>query len=88
MIDLEGSKMNTIFCISTHGGAGYSSGDYWDSYDIICGACGTRITNPRPTGGRTVYKKGWRGLFDKGRQEPTWPEFIGGKRGVAWVKHD
>ena len=38
-------------CLSTHGGAGYASGSYFDGDDIICGWCGTRIKNPEPTGG-------------------------------------
>ena len=49
-------------CLSTHGGAGYSIGDYWDKGAIVCGACGTRIENPPPTGG-------YNGT-------PTYPDFI------------
>ena len=41
--------------VCTHGGSGYAAGSYWDGDDIICGACGDRIKNPRPTGSRTVW---------------------------------
>jgi hypothetical protein len=69
-------------CNSTHGGAGYASGSYWDGEDIICGECGYRITNPRPTGGRIIYKKGIRGWWGQiDHVEPRWPSFILGKRG-------
>ena len=51
-------------CLSTHGGAGYSLGDYWDNGAIVCGACGTRIESPHPTGG-------FNGI-------PTYPSFISG----------
>lgn len=51
-------------CPSTHGGAGYCGGDYWDNGVIVCSFCGTRIKNPNPTGG---YK-----------DTPTYPSFIGG----------
>lgn len=37
-------------CLSTHGGSGYAAGSYWEDGVMICGLCGTRIANPRPTG--------------------------------------
>jgi len=68
-------------CLSTHGGAGYATGSYWDGDDIICGACGERIKNPTPTGGTWVYEKGLLGwLFGKGHWEPKWPSWIGRKQ--------
>ena len=70
------------YCTSTHGGAGYAYGSYWDGYDIICGGCGYRIKNPAPTGGRWVAEKGfWNRLFGRGHDEYTWPDFIKGERG-------
>ncbi len=39
-------------CLSTHGAAGYALGSYWDDGVVVCGCCGFRITNPRPTGYR------------------------------------
>ena len=74
--------MTKIKCISTHGAAGYANGSYWDGFDIICGLCGYRIKNPYPTGSRIIYKKGLLGLFDKGHEIPTWPDFILGQRGI------
>ena len=49
-------------CLSTHGGAGYSIGDFWDNGAIVCGGCGTRIVNPHPTGSKNGI--------------PTYPVFI------------
>ena len=51
-------------CLSTHGGAGYVAGSYWENGSIVCGACGTRIKNPSSTGGF--------------RNHPTYPDFIRG----------
>ena len=42
-------------CMSTHGASGYAPGSYLENGAVICGACGERIENPRPTGHRTVY---------------------------------
>ena len=71
-------------CLSTHGGSGYAPGSYWDGDDIICGACGQRIKNPPPTGGRFIPDKGLKGwLLNRGHMEPTWFGQLkpGGKRG-------
>lgn len=69
-------------CNSTHGGAGYAYGSYWDGDVIVCGSCGYRIENPSPTGGKWVREKGWRGwLLNRGHWEPTWPDWLGGARG-------
>ena len=75
----------SIKCLSTHGGAGYAPGSYWDGYDIVCGECGERIVNPIPTGSRIVYYGGFLGLFQKAREEPKWPSWLRGKRGVKWT---
>ena len=57
-------------CKSTHGSSGYAPGSYWDNGAIICGACGFRIKNPNPTGGRIVTEfikyKGLLGLLGFG----------------------
>ena len=73
--------VNPADCRSTHGAAGYCMGSYWDGEVIVCGACGTRIQNPRPVGQRWVRSPGWRGWFGHGVWEPCWPDFIAGKRG-------
>jgi hypothetical protein len=80
----EVMKKQNIECLSTHGAAGYCAGSYWDGFDIICGGCGYRIKNPPPSGSRTIYKKGLLGLFNKGHEISTWPEFILGKRGIPY----
>jgi hypothetical protein len=70
-------------CVSTHGGAGYADGSYWDGFDIICGGCGYRIQNPAPIGGMMEH------FGFLGRQKrfiPTWPEWILGKRGEACIR--
>ena len=65
-------------CMSTHGGAGYSIGSFWDNGAIVCGACGTRRENPPPTGGHNGI--------------PTYPSFIRGipldktNDGLRWMK--
>lgn len=70
-------------CLSTHGGAGYAYGTYWDGGALVCGLCGTRIENPPPTGYRTVYRslpsvwwKPWTWFREEAIQIPTWPDFI------------
>jgi len=64
-------------CMSTHGGSGYAPGSYWDGEAIVCGICGARIENPRPTGGKFVYDKGFiNRLLGRGHYEPVWPDFI------------
>lgn len=67
-------------CSSTHGGAGYWPGSYWDGDAIVCGGCGVRIENPPPTGQKRVRARGLRGLFGGYRYVPTWPEWISHKR--------
>lgn len=42
--------MTTTNCLSTHGVSGYAPGSYKDGDAVICGSCGMRIENPRPTG--------------------------------------
>lgn len=37
-------------CLSTHGASGYAPGSHKDGDAVICGSCGARIENPRPTG--------------------------------------
>ena len=66
---------NVAFCNSTHGASGYAAGSYWDGFDIVCGHCGTRIVNPRPTGGGP-------------NDTPRWPDFILGERGKARKTED
>jgi len=66
--------------MSTHGGADYIMGSYWDNGAIVCAVCGTRIENPRPTGG-----------YD---ETPTYPSFIGGiplnktSEGLRWRENN
>jgi len=73
------------FCLSTHGGAGYAPGSYWDGDVIVCGQCGARIENPTSTGAHWMYLKDWTGwLMGRGYWEPTFPEWLGGKKGVAY----
>ncbi len=70
-------------CLSTHGGAGYSYGDYWDGNAIVCGFCGTRIENPHPTGSRWIQRPGfWNGILRRGDWVPQWPVFIKGIPGA------
>jgi hypothetical protein len=47
-----------INCPSTHGGAGYISCSYhkFDEGVIVCGACGTRIKDPRIGTTRDILK--------------------------------
>ena len=47
--------MHSTNCLSTHGASGYAPGSYKDGDAVICGACGTRIENPRPTHYRYEY---------------------------------
>uniref|UniRef100_A0A6M3JL44 Uncharacterized protein n=1 Tax=viral metagenome TaxID=1070528 RepID=A0A6M3JL44_9ZZZZ len=44
------TQISSQDCMSTHGAVGYANGSYFDGDDIICGVCGTRIRDPRPTG--------------------------------------
>jgi hypothetical protein len=70
-------------CPSTHGGAGYSVGTYWDGTALICGLCGARIENPQPTGSREIYRstvvwwKPWTWLRQEMITTALWPDFIG-----------
>jgi hypothetical protein len=70
-------------CPSTHGGAGYVVGTYWDGTALICGLCGTRIDNPPPTGSREIYRstavwwKPWTWLRQEMIIVARWPDFIG-----------
>ena len=69
-------------CPSTHGGAGYAEGSYWDDGAIVCGICKYRIENPHPTGGRWVPAEGF---IDRllGRGEwvhDCYPDFILSKK--------
>jgi hypothetical protein len=73
--------MKTGVCFSTHGGAGYASGSYWDGTAIVCGACGARIENPRPTGSKMIWvwdESIWGKLHLKGHwiDVPKFPEWI------------
>ena len=65
-------------CPSTHGGAGYSFGSYWEGEDIVCGLCGTRIHNPVPTGYMVIKLSLFRRIFfkEKEKTKPTYPDFI------------
>jgi hypothetical protein len=79
-------------CLSTHGGAGYGTGSYWDGYSIVCGGCGLRIDNPPPTGTKLTYTRkkgilGFLGVRDV-KEEPSWPPFLDGVRGTSFSKED
>jgi hypothetical protein len=81
-------KLKPEECLSTHM-AGFMYGSYWDGYDIICGACGSRIKNPFPTGGRLVYYKFWENPLKwfKGEVKdfiPHWPSHLLGIRGEKY----
>jgi len=76
-------------CLSTHGGAGYMSGSYWDGDAIVCICCGMRIENPAPTSYQCIqYRfrenpiKWLRGTVKE--EIPLWPDWILGKRGKPW----
>lgn len=67
-----------ILCNSSHGGAGYADGSYWNGDAIICGICGYRIENPPATGSRFVQDEGFWGRFwNRGYEVPTWDGVIG-----------
>ncbi len=79
-------------CISTHGGSGYSYGDYWDGYDIICGFCGFRITNPpchswndRPLPFLQAFKNWIKGKPTFIREE-VWEPWLLGRRGKSFIE--
>ena len=62
--------------LSAHGGSGYAPQSYWEGDAIVCGACGWRIENPQPTGGRWYDAPGIMGWLGKGYWAPTWPRWI------------
>lgn len=77
-------------CLSTHGGAGYAPGAYWDGEVIVCGFCGARVENPPPTGyrlkrasflGRLLYQ-------EKDIYVSLYPDWIRGSRGKPWKGGD
>ena len=68
-------------CNSTHGGAGYADGSYWDGDAIVCGICEYRIENPYPTGAQWVPATGLKNrLLGRGEMVGTYPDFILSKK--------
>lgn len=73
-------------CLSTHGGAGYTIGDYWDGDEIVCVLCGQHIKNPRPTSYR-IIEPGILGYIFRGERKkliPDYPVFLRGTQGVPF----
>jgi hypothetical protein len=72
--------MYKLTCLSTHGASGYAPGSYRDGDVIVCGYCGERIQNPRPTGYIVkpytfddvleMFKKWWYG--EEKERKPVW----------------
>jgi hypothetical protein len=97
--NMEGVNMKKKICFSTHGGAGYSFGDYLVIYrdknqpnidrraEFTCGECGYK-GKARPTGGKTHYYEFKENPVKWIKQEvkyeePTWPDFL--SRGYIYI---
>ena len=80
----------TEWCRSTHGGAGYAPGSYWDGDVIICGWCGARIENPAPTGSYVEYYTFWESPLKWLRREVksrqyNYGDAVQGEKGKRWL---